>query len=307
MAIAMRTFGSNLTDLQSGTNADKGLDYQRANAQDAMNQQRLEAFLRLRGQQAAIQAQQNQIASDRAMKMAELLQQNQQFGTQQGNMMKLGELEAKTRLDVAKATGESKGLDPRAFETILAYNTQGQDKVSIARALSAQRRAALDEIKAAKDNATWLSGYMAKPGPLASSFQAQFGRVPDAKAAATRLTAIDTQGASLGLEPDPMTGGFVIPNFNPITPTGLRGAGGGTTPQSGAPTVLQTVQPTLPSADQGQVPAMLQNPGISSGGASDITIGGVPLNGFIDTTPAPEPSAAPVSRFRWTPNGVVAY
>lgn len=296
MAIPLRTFGNTLTDLQAGTNAAQGLDYSRANAQDAINQARLEAFLRLRGHQATIQAQQNSLAQERAMRMAELAQQNQQFGTSEANRLTLADKVAASQLAVAK---ESKGgLDPRAFETILAYNTQGQDKVAQAQALSAQRKATLAEIKAEKDR-HWYGN-----GTAAAEFKNTFGREPDAGSASVRLNALDTQAASLGLEPDNQLGsatfgGYKIPPFSPIVPGQLRG--GAPNPQVQQPTMFSP-SGSMPAA-QPPVPAMLQG--------GDVTLGGVPLNNFIDSPPvdslAPSVVQPSVNRFRWTPNGAVAY
>lgn len=265
MAIPLSTYGNTLTDLQSGTNAAQGLDYQRANAQDAINQQRLEAFLKLRGQQAQIQAQQNALAQDRAMQMAQLIQQDKQFNTTAANTMTLADKDAASRLAVANAA--AKGMDPRAFETILAYNQQGQDKVAQARALSAQRKSTLAEIKAEKDK-HWYGN-----GAGAAQFKNTFGREPDASSAASRLNALDTQAASLGLEPDneidsPSFGGYKLPTFNPITTGGSRG-----TPAINPPVL--PFNPTGP-AQPPPVPPQTQVPATFLPGSGAISIGGVP-------------------------------
>jgi hypothetical protein len=279
MAIPLRTFGNTLTDLQSGTNAAQGLDYSRANAQDAINQARLEAFLRLRGQQATIQAQQNSLAQERAMRMAELAQQNQQFGTSEANRLTLADKVAASQLAVAK---ESKGgLDPRAFETILAFNQQGTDKEAAAQALSVQRQKLVKEIKAGQGNHSWNP--FKDNSPDYTDWKEKFGTEPDAKAAILRLGALDAQAAPIGLIANDTTGGYDYRPFTPIVPGQLRG--GAPPPQVQPPTTFSPGG-SIPSA-QPPVPAMLQG--------GDVTLGGVPLNNFVGSPPvdAFAPSTVP--------------
>lgn len=273
----MRTFGNTLTDLQSGTNADKALDYSRANAQDAINQQRLEAFLRLRGQQLQTQAQENNLAANRAQRMAELLQQNRQFDISEGNRMKLGEMDAKSRLDVAKAMAEGRGLDSRLFQSfadIQELNNSNLNKVRYAKQLSDARKAAVQ----------------ARNAPMTSEEDTfGWGNAPYKKRVAdldSVLANLDLEAAKLGLG-RAADGGYIVPDFTPIVP------------------------PTLPvTGGRSAVPAMLAAPDAASSSASipqgDVTLGGVPLNNFIDTAPV-IPSQPETNRFRWTPNGVVAY
>lgn len=303
MAIPLTTYGSNLTDLQSGTNAAQGLDYSRANAQDAINQARLEAFLRLRGQQAGLQYQQNNLAAERAMRFAELAQQDKQFGTSEANRLALADKAAASQLAVANAT--KSGLDPRAFETMLVYNQQGLDKQASARALSYRRKALLDEIAAYKDKGYFVNG------PLSTAFKNQYGREPDAKSARTALDALDTQtGTNLGLEPDndpksPGFGGYVIPQFSPLVPGPLRG----TLPNNTGQSPLPTVQPT--TGVQPQIPAMFQGGGSTANiGGYDVVPGGA-FDRIINGSVAPAVDAvapstvAPRVNLRWDGNNWV--
>lgn len=284
MATAMRTFGSNLTDLQAGTNADKGLDYQRANAQDAINARRMEAFLRLRGQQLETQARQSEASAARAQRMAEMLQQNAQFGTSEQNAMKRAELEAETRRDVAKTTADGR-IDPRMFESfadIQALNNENLSKIRYAEQLSQARRTALAQknAKMLPEEDTW--GWGNKPYAK---------RVADADALVKQL---DAQAATLGLAPSP-DGGYVVPSYNPIPVTNF-----------GRPAVTEPL-PGPSTIQQPKTPAMLVP---AQGG--EISIGGVPVNRFFNTPPpvdalVPSTVSPPANRFRWTPNGVVPY
>lgn len=282
----MANYGSTLTDLQAGINAARGLQIQRDNEKDRLSQQQLEAFLRLQGQKYQTQAQQNALAADRAMRFAELAQQNQQFGTRESNLMKLGELEAKTRENVANATRG--GLDYRSVPAILEadqYNKEGQARVVEASRLSQEAQEAMDEIKAANDyHYLWWNGGAYEP------FKQKYGREPNLKQATENLKRIRDRAAELKLTPT-SRGGFDAPPFAPLQIPTIGRSG-------------QSVEPAPPAAVQPRVPAMFQG--------GDVTIGGVPLNNFIDSAPvvdalAPSTVAPPVSRYRWTPNGVVAY
>lgn len=277
------TYGNTLSELQAGTNADRAVAYSRQNAEDATSQARLEAFLRLQGQKYQTQAQQSALQADRAQRMAESIQQNSQFNTTEQNRLKLGEMDAKSRLDVAKATADARGIDPRALQTILDHNAEGEEKLSIARALSAQRKALLDEIKASGDDEF---GFGSWNGPAYKPWKDTFGREPDAKSAAARLNALDIKAATAGFETDAIGGGYVIPKFTPLVPGG-RGVLP-SQPQETPPSPIPAVnEPALPFAG-GQFRGV-------GGGAS------------VGEPASVVPDPGSTNRFRWTPNGAVAY
>ena len=235
------------------------------------------------GAQTAVmpQAQQNELAANRALKMAELVQQDKQFGTRESNTMKLGELDAKSRAEVARIGADARGMDPRMFQSfseIQALNNENQNKIRYAKQLSEARKAALLEREKIKANKGWFD----------------FGQPNDPRWAELNslITNLDTEATKLGLAQSP-EGGYLVPDFTPIASPvypGMR------TPSVALPTSPAPEITPAPVA-QAQVPAMLQGGG--------VTMGGVPLGDFIDATPAaPTPTA---NRFRWTPNGVVAY
>lgn len=211
MAIAMRTFGSTLSDLQALTNADKGLDYQRANAQDAINAQRLEAFLRLRGQALQTEAQKNRDAADRAQRMAELIQQGSQFKTSEENKIKLGQMEADSRRDAAKATAEGR-LNPQLEGLKLQHAQEEAER----RSLSEARKKISDEMRLleqAKAKNFWDFGDPNDPGARWTS--TRYGALRDAR------EALDKNAAQLGLSPHPDGGyvGYDVPSVVvPVTP-----------------------------------------------------------------------------------------
>lgn len=285
MAVPLRTYGNTLSELQAGTNAAQALDYQRANAQDAINQQRLESFLRLRGDQLKTDAQQRELAANRAQRMAELLQQNSQFGTSQANQMKLGAMDAASRLAVAKATAEGRGVDPRIMDAITdreIFNREGKARVTEAQQLSQQRKAALAEISAADaDGYFWNNKSYGEWKKL-------FGREPNKKTATEALNAINLRAGTLGLIPL-ADGGLSSPDFEPLQTQNL-----GRLPSS-AP--LPATEPAVPTA---QVPAMLQR------GDFDI-VPGSPIDRMLNPVPAAPPmfqitpTPAPRPRLRFDP------
>lgn len=247
-------YGNTLSDLQAGKNAAQGLDYSRANAEDATSQQRLEAFLRLRGQQAAIQAQQNQLAADRAMRMAELIQQNQQFGTREKNLMDLGKLEAQTRENVAKTTAEGRGVDPRTISNLWQIQDaerQKAERINFLNQLSETRRQVKKQIDAMKAN----QGLTDFGDPNVSFWNRSVSpewtrlnqQLKELDAAAARSVDPDT-----GLAPvvDETTGGYFIPGYHAPAPTAIPGQFKSFTPSDVVPL---TITPQVPVA----VPPMI--------------------------------------------------
>lgn len=278
MAIAMRTFGNTLSDLQAGTNADKGLDYQRANLQDQVNQQRLEAFLKLRGQQLEQQAKQSQMAAERAQRMAELLQQNKQFDTEQRNRMDLGRLnsetqksiaesDARSRLDAAKATAEGR-FDPRGMQALAdieALNQENLQKTRYAQQLSDARKAAI----ATRNKIKADQGFFDVGQPN----DARWAEINDA------ITKLDAQAVQLGIAPSP-DGGYVVPGYVPIIVPNARGS-------VSAPVVSPSPAPEIPAMFNG---GQFRGAG---GGAS----WGEPV------IPLPvQPAPRSTNRFRWDPS-----
>ena len=288
-------YGSTLSDLQSGKNAAIGADYARANAQDKISQDRLEAFLRLQGEKYAIQAQQNTLAAGRAMRMAELAQQDKQFGTSEANRMALGKLEAETQLGVAKET--SRGMAPGIFENALAFNQQEEAKAAQSIAASARRKALVAEIKAANDyHYAWANGQAYE------DWKSKVGSEPDAKRATSDLNTLDTQSAANGFSLSPDGG------YNPYVPKliTLPGSKGVPAINPNNPTVAP---PANPPAQPG-IPAMLQGNTITNIGGYDVVPGGAfdriingpvapPVDALVPSMVAPRPT------LRWDGNNWV--
>lgn len=215
MAIPLSTYGNTLSELQAGTNAAQALDYQRANAQDAISQQRLEAFLRLRGQELQAKAQQNRDAAERAQRMAELLQQNSQFGTSEANRMKLADIEARTRENVAKTTAEARGLDPRVYQMMTEYQAMNDERAQLmskGQQLSAARIAALAEKKKLKDAQGWTD----LGDPNVSFFNRRVN--PRWTELNDTIAKLDAEALRLGFAPSP-DGGYVLGAPATTTPT----------------------------------------------------------------------------------------
>src|SRR5690349_2384272 len=250
MAGGTPIYGNTLTDLMAGKNAAQGLDYSRANAQDATGEARLEAFLRLQGQKYVTQAQQNALAADRAMKMAELVQQNNQFNTSEQN--RLTQLDKIAASQLAVANASKGGVDPRVYQSIAeiqAANQAAQERHNYLTQLS-QKRAA---IKARQKEMMANRGALDFGDPNAGFWDRRVS--PEWTDLETQLKDLDKSAAQMvdprsGIGPviDQTTGGYIIPPLTLIPiPGGYKGEPG--TPNSSNP---NTVIP------QAQVPAMFQ-------------------------------------------------
>lgn len=267
MAVAMRTYGSTLSDLQALTNADRALDYQRANFQDQINAQRLSDFLKSRSDEQRTQA-------DRDANAAKLLdaqqgraQQGRQFDKGLQSDRDLAEMEARNRVDVAKIQAENKGIDPRYFQSlseIQALNNEQLQNVNYAKQLSNRRRNATlrrQQIEASK-------GFFDVGEPNDPEWK-QLGEV---------IASLDAQATQLGLGRSP-DGGFIVPEYAPIP----------------VPAMLNpAVRPSAPPPGTG-IQATPASPPVTSGAPStpwlvdpeSIPYGGGPV--------APPPMLAPPS------------
>lgn len=267
MAIAMRTFGNTLSELQAGTNADKGLDYQRANAQDAINQARLEAFMRLQGQKYQTQAQQSEQAANRAQRMAELLQQIEAN-------RELTQMDAKSRLEVAKAMAEGRAVDPR----IAGLKLELEQEETENRALSEARKKIFDEMKLLEkaQSANWWRD-RGEPNDIGAIFSSsRYGQLKEA------LAKMDAAAAERQLTPD-SDGWYVGYKLaTPVIPVQPNSA----TPVNPVPAMIPTVPAPAPAPT----------------GAAYMGMGGMLPSSAI-RTPAPVPSLFDTSIPRLRPQG----
>lgn len=122
----MNSFGSTLTDLMTGINNAQAIDYQRANAQDAVSAQRFAALL-----------------------------QAQNEAAQQRERSALTREQFQNNIDVAKL----RPADYRAAQTaqeLAALEKQKQDKIAFGVLLSKRRIDALNELKKIAPGAGWL-------------------------------------------------------------------------------------------------------------------------------------------------------
>lgn len=236
MAISMTTFGNTLSELQAGANADKGLDYQRANAQDALNQQRLEAFLRLRGQQLETQARQSDTAAARTQRMAELLQQTQAN-------RELAQMDAASRLAVANATAAGRGAPANAELEALKFE-QAQ-LLQRGKQMSDARKAAVAERQKIKDAQGRTDFFEPNISFWNRRVNPRWTELNDL------IAKIDVEAGKLGFAPS-ADGGLTVGD-TPVTPQ--------------VPTQFNSFTPNqvVPlNLNQNSVPAMLQTPPVST-------------------------------------------
>lgn len=211
---SLSTFGTTLTDLQSGMNAAQGLENQRSNFQDQVAAQRLSDFLRARSDE-------NRTKAQRDAYMAQILesqqargQQGRQFDAELKNRLDLGQLDAASRKEVA--TIGAGRTDPRFADTIAdiqAQNAKNFQNVQYAKKLSAARKALLAQKNAPMTDEEDILGW---------KNPAYKKRVDDIDAAIKQL---DTQATllELGVSAD---GGYVVPDFTEIPVPAMLNPGG---------------------------------------------------------------------------------
>lgn len=255
MATASRTYGNTLSELQAGTNADKAITYSRQNAEDTTSQQRLEAFLRLRGQELEAKAKQADKAADRA------------------HNLKLGEMDAKSRLEVARATAEGR-TSPKAEELKLALQQEEIEKQSLTDA----RKKIIDEMQALEiARKRWDIG---DPNDIGADWTStQYGKLRDA------LSKIDAYAADkFGIFFGPRAPSLPVVPLNP-TPA----------PPNAVPAMLN--QPIPVTTPQGS--AWMGMGGMLPSSANQV-VAPAPVPPMLNPSPLPP---APVNRFYKGPDG----